>query len=670
MGLAHSPRIITDGLKLALDAGNSKSWNVGISADWTDRVGGHNGTLVNGTFHNDGPFVDAGYVEFDGTGDYVTSSASSNLDFGTGTFTIEGFFKKATTTGNQALVCSNKYYVNGNNGNWVLRITNASLIGFVTYDGIGNLEYVEFSASTSVDTWYHFALVREGTGTNETKFYLDGVLKGSMTVSKSLTDAGTNGLTIGDEHPTGPGNNPFNGKISNVRILKGTALYTSNFTVPTKSLTAITNTSLLTCQGNTITDASSSAHTITASGDITLTKEPFTGAGAVEFDGTGDYLSVPQSTDFQFSSSAIDFTIEAHVYGSAFSGAFTTIAAVWGAGGSEGQWLLSVNASGVLGFAWNPYSNSTNLISGGTLSTNTWYHVAVTRSGNTFRLFVDGAQTASGTNSGTNSNNTQLSIGRYAIGYSSYDSSEWEGYISNVRVIKGTALYTSAFTPPTRKLDPIENTTLLICQGQNIKKDASFSNHTISLNGNVKPTIVSSAFEFDGTDDYVTIPDSSDFSFGSGEFAIEAWFRPDSSAAVSASTYHTVFMCGAPVQLYWINTQFQFFASTSNSISYFISGSGFNSGSNSAVRGIWHHIVVTRTGNDFKMYLNGALVDSASTSSSFGDPNVDSVMGATNTSGIANFAHGKISNLKVYKGKGLTATEVTQNYNALKGRYV
>ena len=43
---------------------------------------------------------------------------------------------------------------------------------------------------------------------------------GSMTVSKSLTDAGTNGLTIGDEHPTGPGNNPFNGKISNVLTLK------------------------------------------------------------------------------------------------------------------------------------------------------------------------------------------------------------------------------------------------------------------------------------------------------------------------------------------------------------------------------------------------------------------------------------------------------------------
>ena len=55
MGLAHSPRIITDGLKLALDAGNSK---VGMLLVFrpADRVGGHNGTLVNGTFHNDGRF--------------------------------------------------------------------------------------------------------------------------------------------------------------------------------------------------------------------------------------------------------------------------------------------------------------------------------------------------------------------------------------------------------------------------------------------------------------------------------------------------------------------------------------------------------------------------------------------------------------------------------------
>ena len=177
---------------------------------------------------------------------------------------------------------------------------------------------------------------------------------------------------------------------------------------------------------------------------------------------------------------------------------------------------------------------------------------------------------------------------------------------------------------------------------------------------------------FDGTNDYVTISDTSDFSFGSGEFAIEAWFRPDSSATVSASSYHTILICGVPVQLYWINNQFQFFASTSNSSppSYFIAGNtGFNSGSNSAARGVWHHIVVTRTGNDFKMYLNGTLVKSESNTSSFGDPNIDTTIGATNTAGLANFAYGRISNVKIYKGKGLTAAEILQNYNATKNRY-
>ena len=220
MAVGYNPRIVTDGLVLALDAGNTKSYP-GSGTAWTDTVGDNNGTLTNGpTYSSD----DGGSIVFDGTNDYVQLSASSDLNFGTGNFTIEGWFNKGATTSLQTLLCSNKYYTGGNNGNWILRISSATQIALATYDGTGNLEYTEFSASTSVDTWHHFALVREGTGTNETKFYLDGVLKGSMTVSKSLTDAGTNGLRIGEESDSGPGNAPFNGKISNVKLYKGKAL--------------------------------------------------------------------------------------------------------------------------------------------------------------------------------------------------------------------------------------------------------------------------------------------------------------------------------------------------------------------------------------------------------------------------------------------------------------
>ena len=69
----------------------------------------------------------------------------------------------------------------------------------------------------------------------------------------------------------------FNGYISNFRIVNGTALYTSNFTPTTEPLTAITNTSLLTCQSSTIIDNRSSPLTITVTGDtkVALTDSPF-----------------------------------------------------------------------------------------------------------------------------------------------------------------------------------------------------------------------------------------------------------------------------------------------------------------------------------------------------------------------------------------------------------
>lgn len=191
------------------------------ATNWGDISGkGNNGTLTNGPTYSSN---DGGYLDFDGTNDYIQLPASSDLDFGTGNFTIEGWFNKDATTTLQVLLCSNKYYTHGYNGNWILRISSATQIAFAAYNGTSgtDLEYLEFNASTSVNTWYHFALVREGTGTNETKFYLDGVLKGSMMVSKSLTDAGTNGLRIGEESDNGPGNNFFNGKISNVKIYKG-----------------------------------------------------------------------------------------------------------------------------------------------------------------------------------------------------------------------------------------------------------------------------------------------------------------------------------------------------------------------------------------------------------------------------------------------------------------
>ena len=93
MSLNHSPKIVTDGLVLCLDAASRKSYP-GSGTTWFDRSGnGNNGTLTNGpTFSSD----NGGSIVFDGTNDYVNCGTTLG-NFGTSNFTINFFFKTSTS---------------------------------------------------------------------------------------------------------------------------------------------------------------------------------------------------------------------------------------------------------------------------------------------------------------------------------------------------------------------------------------------------------------------------------------------------------------------------------------------------------------------------------------------------------------------------------------------
>ena len=88
------------------------------------------------------------------------------------------------------------------------------------------------------------------------------------------------------------------------------------------------------------------------------------------------------------------------------------------------------------------------LLTGGTVLVNTWYHIALVRTGTTnFTAYLNG--TSIGTFSKTGLTGTELSLGRKsATGFNEF----FDGYISNFRYVKGTAVYTGAFTPPTAPL--------------------------------------------------------------------------------------------------------------------------------------------------------------------------------------------------------------------------
>ena len=179
--------------------------------------------------------------------------------------------------------------------------------------------------------------------------------------------------------------------------------------------------------------------------------EVFETTGSVQFDGNGDYLSLADSNDWNYSTG--DFTIEFWYY-------FNSLP------DSDGQFFYSQRVDGAnynFIFATNTkwefdsYESSSQgpkLTFTTTHNLSTWNHLAVTRSGNTFRLFVNGVESATQTNSDNLPDlSAVLEIGRWSGG-----DYYVTGHISNLRVIKGTALYTSNFTPPTRELQPIGDT--------------------------------------------------------------------------------------------------------------------------------------------------------------------------------------------------------------------
>lgn len=174
-----------------------------------------------------------GSIKFNGTAN-VTSTGTNIMAFGTGNFTIEYYIWQNFA-----------YYVNC--GALDSRSSPSSTTGFcdLWYGGQYNIQIggaIAYTATTIprlYANWNHVAVVRTGTGTNQTQVYINGTLDGSFTCANNFTDPNfIIGSYIG-------GYAPIIGQIASLRITKGQALYTSNFVTPTAPPLPSANTSLL-----------------------------------------------------------------------------------------------------------------------------------------------------------------------------------------------------------------------------------------------------------------------------------------------------------------------------------------------------------------------------------------------------------------------------------------
>jgi len=190
--------------------------------------------------------------------------------------------------------------------------------------------------------------------------------------------------------------------------------------------------------------------------------------GSVQFaQTTSDYLSFSSAITLSG-----DFTIETWLYSdSTFSAQNQILGSDYaGTGGTNNQVYLQ-NTSNKLGF----YDGSSAHLSNGGVPQNTWSHVAITRSGSTIAFYIDGQSSGTATSS--------ASVEFKAIG-SLIALNFFKGYIADLRIVSGSVVYASNFTPPSQPLTAISGTQVLACQGSSPFSDTS-NNTTITKNGSV-----------------------------------------------------------------------------------------------------------------------------------------------------------------------------------------
>lgn len=499
-----------------------------------------NGTPTQGAFS---PFSPAGWSGYlNGTNSYIyVTTPGTAFTFGTGDFAIECWINVPAVQSAYKPIWSN-------------RGIDATSIFFALNNGTTQLLYyrggnqILDATALALNTWYHVALVRSGTTVT---MYKNGISVGSVTDSTNLTGSTS---YIGQESSLASAY--LNASISNLRIVKGNSVYSgssttaANFNLPTGPLSATQSanpfggsntaaitagqTSLLTFQSNRIVDNSSNNFALTVSGTPrvlpfspfapTAAYSPAVNGGSGYFNGSTDYLLTGAT-----SANAIgagDFSIEANVYYTVTSGTNIGILSnsVNSAGGDA---QIEIQFSAVTGIV-SVYGWATNFLTASAgMTANAWNSIIVCRVGTTMSLFINGTRRATTTTANNFSSTNAINIGRQATGAA---SGYFTGYISSVRMIKGSSPYDptqTSITIPTSAITAITNTALLLNFTNAGIIDSTSGNDLITVgDAQISTAVVkygTGSIKFDGTGDWLLIPDNPTQRFGTGDFTIEGW---------------------------------------------------------------------------------------------------------------------------------------------------
>lgn len=379
-------------------------------------------------------------------GGYLTTPSTTDTNLGNGDFSID--MEVYTTNDSAWQAIFDTRTSNFNAGLGIVRWPGGAVsVG----DGSQNSGYYVKSSDNAIplNTWVHLEISRSGS---TLKIFANGIEVGSGPFTYSVAN---NRWLIGAAFD----GYSFYGFMHNVRVTKGVARHTTNFTPPAiKNPTFqyeapmlmqdwqaqnadpfANNVVALLHMNNSATDVK--GHTVSTNGAFDTANAKF-GSASLVLNGT-QAMVLSANTDTVFPS---DFTIDGWVK-------FANISTTWTSYTPSNQYIFDIGVNGlrfiwVSTLGWVLSDGTTIFVYNSTPTVNTWYHWAIQRRNNTVYLYLNGVQVASGTFAGTvGSASTPITFGNYGAG-GSYGIN---GYLDEIRITKGVARYSSNFSVPTRE---------------------------------------------------------------------------------------------------------------------------------------------------------------------------------------------------------------------------
>ena len=576
---------------------------------------------------------------------------------GLGAFTLEFWYMPLSVSSGNQVIMDNDRSAGTGSANWFELSHNGSDFT-ISHGGAGSGTTTIGSFFATAGTWYHVTITREAS-TNTINVFRNGVSVTTYSDNNSFGGASGRNFYIG----TSATGNPDTCFVSNFRIINGSALYTSGFTVPTEPLTEVVGTVWLAGHRNNFIEDVGGL-TLSPQGTARVVSfSPFRRAAALDlttggsaiFDGiNGSQLIAGSSRAMTFGTA--DFTFECWLYLNQYTGSFSMIAdqvssnryfAIdGGLVGTSGRMAVWTGVSGS-----DQYSSATDTQ---TLELGCWNHLVWQRESGTLYMYINGVRVYNATYNydfGTASDSIRIG---FSDDYSNY---YLDGHITDVRSYFGGVAYTGSPTTITVPTAPLGSVGIGAGGTDQLRlnfKDADIFDRTginniidkgnTKLSTSVKKYGVSS-IAFDGTGDHIQFQDGATsgqslFQFLDNNFTIEGWVYFNSltnnpGMFQLANSYLGSVNRGPAVGVVSNNWAF-------------IHGTTLVTPTAPVSINTWYFVSISRNNGTIRFFVDGSLISSAADSTNYTDRHF--IVGGWSTASTSSLLNGYIDDFRVTKG--------------------